>query len=104
MHIPQCMTKGPCQPRLKSNYFLTFLLQEQFGVHYKDILFIEAIDVSIKTCITSLVAKRSCQLSHTMVFLNNLSKSIINEEATILFQVLNGALTVFFAINLSSTI
>ena len=30
--------------------------------------------------------KRSLQLSHTMVFLN-LSKSIINEKATILFQV-----------------
>ena len=70
-------------------------------MHYKDILFIEAINVSIKTCITSLVAKRSCQLSHTMVFLNNLSKSIINKEATIFlyFKFSNGAKTVFFAIN-----
>ena len=56
------------------------------GVHYKEILFKEAINVSITTCITSLVDKRSCQLSHTMVSLN-LSKSIINEEATALFQV-----------------
>ena len=38
-------------------------------MHYKDILFREASNVSIKTCITSLVAKRSCQLSYTMVFL-----------------------------------
>ena len=52
----------------------------------KGILFIEAINVSIKTCITSLVAKRSLKLSHTMVFIN-LSKSIIKEKATILFQV-----------------
>ena len=52
----------------------------------KGILFIEAINVSIKTCITSLVAKRSLQLSHTMVFIN-LSQSIIKEKATILFQV-----------------
>ena len=49
----------------------------------KDILFIEAINLSIKTCITGLVA---LELSHTMVFIN-LSKSIINEKATILFQV-----------------
>ena len=41
-----------------------------------------------QTCITSLVAKRSSQLTHTMVFLN-LSKSIINEEDSILFQVFN---------------
>ena len=67
-------------------------------MHYKDIPFIEAINVSIKTC---LVAKRSCQLSHTMVFLHNLSKSIINKEATILlyFKFSNGGTTVFFAIN-----
>ena len=43
------------------------------------------VNVSIKTCITSLVAKRSSQLSRTMVFLN-LSKSITNEEASMLFQ------------------
>ena len=52
-------------------------------MHKKDILFIEAINVLIKTWITSLVAKRSLQLSHTMVFLN-LSRSIINEKATII--------------------
>ena len=34
------------------------------------------VNVSIKTCITSLVAKRSSQLTHTMVFLN-LSKSTV---------------------------
>ena len=50
-----------------------------------DSLFIEAINVSIKTRITSLVAKKSGQPSHTTVF-SNLSKSIINEEASILFQ------------------
>ena len=51
-------------------------------MHYKDILFIEASNVAIKTCITSLVAKRSCQLSYTMLFLlRNLSKSIINTSA-----------------------
>ena len=38
-------------------------------MHYKDILFIEACNLSIKTCITRLVAKRSCQLSQTMLFL-----------------------------------
>ena len=38
-------------------------------IKYMYILFIEASNVSIKTCITSLVAKRSCQLSYTMVFL-----------------------------------
>ena len=72
-------------------------------MHYKDILFIEASNVSIKTCITSLVAESSCQLSHTMVFLNNLSKSIIIEEATILFQVFkwstNGFLCNSFILN-----
>ena len=71
------MTKRPCQPRLKfnSSNFFKFTIKNKWGA--QDTHPIQRgnhVNVSIKTFITSLVAKRSSQLTHTMVFLN-LSKS-----------------------------
>ena len=128
MHIAKCMSKSACQPRLKlnSSNFHTFLIKNNWGCGKKCLQFIEAIYVSIKTCITSLVAKKSSQpraqghkfhpygpsqddsvckqTSTTISYLGflNLSKSTVSsmKRSVYYFKFAKGAPRVFFAMNL----